>query len=85
MGVQLYSLALENQKYTTRLKHKDSKRLSIKLKLHLLYLLYMIDKNRSPPPSAFILDKYEQQIEDDIEKGLYVPVSDDDVAYFLKT
>ncbi|MBP6256505.1 hypothetical protein KA405_02015 [Patescibacteria group bacterium] len=45
----------------------------------------MIDKNRSPPPEAFILDKYEQQIEDDIEKGHYVPVSDDDVAYFLKT
>ena len=45
----------------------------------------MIDKNRSPPPGAFILNKYEQQIEDDIEKELYVPVSDDDVAYFLKT
>jgi hypothetical protein len=45
----------------------------------------MIDKNRSPPPGAFILDKYEQQIEDDVAQGLYVPVSDDDVAYFLKT
>ena len=42
----------------------------------------MIDKKRSPPPSAFILDEYEQKIEDDIEKGLYVPISKED--FFLK-
>lgn len=50
--------------------------------INLLYLLYMIDKNRSPPPGAFILDEYEQQIKNDVAKGLYVPISKEE--FFLK-
>ncbi len=45
----------------------------------------MNSKTQFPPPEAFILDEYEQKIQNDMRKGLYVPVSDDDVAHFLKT
>jgi hypothetical protein len=34
-----------------------------------------LKKQNTPSPEAFILDEYEQQIEDDIAKGLYVPIS----------
>jgi hypothetical protein len=35
-----------------------------------------------PPPEAFILDKYEQQIENDVAKDLYIPISKEE--FFLK-
>jgi hypothetical protein len=45
----------------------------------------MIDKKWIPPPEAFILDKYEQQIEDDVAQGLYVPISKEDFFSKLKS